>query len=158
MKFTTKVVIAQPRQRVLELIMDPYRLSQWQPGIKSVDLLTGHKDRPGARSRVVFELRGIRLEAIETVVKRQPPEVFSATYEARGVKNLVENRFYEEGAGQTRWVMHNTFEFSRLMSVGAIFVQDLIAKHTLEAMNWFKAFAESIDDLSVMTSDGSAAK
>lgn len=145
MRFTSKVVVARPRQRVLELLMDPQQLPKWQPGIKSVTLLSGEKDQPGARSRVVVETRGIRMELVETVVKRNSPDEFSSTFEARGVKNLVQNRFYEDGPAQTRWVMENTFEFKGLMSIVGTFIHDAIAKETLESMNRFKSFAESLD-------------
>jgi uncharacterized protein YndB with AHSA1/START domain len=142
MRFSSEVVINRPRGRVLELMTNPENTPQWQPGIQSIKLLSGEEDRVGARSRVVFETHGIRLEMIETIVERNPPDGFVSTFEARGVKNLVANRFYEEGPGKTRWVMDNSFEFSGLMSFAAVFIHDLLAKQTLESMKRFKTFAE----------------
>ena len=97
MNFTTQVVINRPRPHVLELISNPDNLTVWQPGLKSVELLAGKKNQIGARSRITFEFRGLRLEMIETVVAYEPPELFSSTYAAKGVRNLVENRFFAEG-------------------------------------------------------------
>ena len=142
MKFTSQVAIDRPRQRVLELLLDTNNISQWQQGIRSFELLSGSRDQVGARSRVVFEMRGVRLEMIETVIQYRPPDLFASTFEARGVKNLVENRFYEDGAGRTRWVMDNTLEFKGMMSVLGVFIHDTVTKQTLESMSRFKMFAE----------------
>lgn len=142
MKFTSQVAIDRPRKRVLELMTDTNNISHWQQGVRSIELLSGSRDQVGARSRVVFEMRGVRLEMIETVVQHRPPDLFASTFVARGVKNLVENRFYEDQAGRTRWVMDNTFEFSGMMSVLAVLIHDYVTKQTLESMSRFKMFAE----------------
>jgi uncharacterized membrane protein len=142
MKFTSQVAIDRPRQRVLELMTDTNNISQWQQGVRSIELLSGTRGQVGARSRVVFEMRGVRLEMIETVVQYRPPDLFASTFEARGVKNLVENRFYEDGAGRTRWVMDNTLEFKGMMSVLGVFIHDTVTKQTLASMSRFKMFAE----------------
>jgi uncharacterized membrane protein len=142
MKFTSQVAIDRPRQRVLELMTDTNNLAQWQQGVRSIELLSGSRDQVGARSRVVFEMRGVRLEMIETVVQYRPPDLFASTFEARGVKNLVENRFYEDGVGRTRWMMDYTFEFKGMMSVLSVFIHDTMTKQTLASMSHFKMFAE----------------
>ena len=142
MKITSEITIDQPRSRVVELITNPDNTPKWQSGIQSIELLSGAKDQVGARSRVVVELNGFRLELIETVVQRRPPDLYASAFEARGVKNTVVNRFYEAGPEQTRWVMENTFQFGVLMAVVGVFIRDLIAKQTVELMRRFKSFAE----------------
>ena len=143
MNFTTQVVISRPRPHVLELISNPDNLTVWQPGLKSVELLAGKKNQIGARSRITVEFRGLRIEMIETMVANEPPELFSSIYAAKGVKNLVENRFFAEGPGSTRWVIANNFKFSGLMSVIGVFLQDSISQQNRESMQRFKEFAES---------------
>ncbi len=142
MSFATQIMIDLPRPRVIELISDPRNLPEWQPGIKGVELVTGASNTVGARSRVVFDFRGVRLEMLETIVAYAPPEKFSALYEARGVKNLVENLFFADGPAKTRWVLSNTFTFSGLMSFVSPFVLDSVPQQNREAMQRFKAFAE----------------
>jgi hypothetical protein len=127
---------------VLELIRNPDNIAQWQPDVQSVELLVGERDQIGAKSRVVFEMRGFRLEMVETIVEHSPPDLFSSVYEARGVRNRVENRFFEDGPEQTRWVMANSFKFSGLMSFVEIFLRDVVPSQNLESMNRFKSFAE----------------
>ncbi|MFN8496941.1 MAG: SRPBCC family protein [Anaerolineae bacterium] len=143
MVFTTQITIARPRQRVLELIRNPDNLPKWQPGLLSVELISGEKDQVGAKSRVIYEMRGIRLPVTETIIKHAPPDVFVSAYESRGVKNVSENRFFEDGPDATRWVLINDFRFTGFMSVMGLFFQDTVPKQTLESMKRFKAFAES---------------
>ena len=142
MNFTTQITINRPRQRVVELIRNPDNIAKWQPGLQSVELLAGEQDQVGARSRIVFEMRGLRLELIETIVEHSPPDRFSSVFEARGVRNRVENRFFEDGPDQTRWVMANSFKFTGLMSVVGLFLHDFVPHQSLESMNRFKQFAE----------------
>jgi hypothetical protein len=50
---------------------------------------------------------------IETIIECDIPEEFSATYEAKGVKNGGGgggNRFYEKGPEETRWAMVSELE------------------------------------------------
>ena len=142
MNFTTQITINRPRQRVVELIRNPDNIAQWQPGVQSVELIYGERDQIGARSRVVVDMKGVRLEMIETVVKHSPPDLFASAFEARGVRNLVENRFIEEDSDKTRWVMTNAFRFTGLMSLLGLFLDDVVPKQTFESMNRFKIFAE----------------
>ena len=50
MNFTTQIVINRPRDRVVELMRNPDNIPKWQPGLQSVELLSGEKDQVGARS------------------------------------------------------------------------------------------------------------
>ena len=80
---------------------------------------------------------------VETIVAFAPPDmVRCACYEAKGVQNLVENRFFADGPAKTRWVLSNSFTFSGLMSFVSPFVQDSVPQQNRDAMQRFKAFAE----------------
>lgn len=144
MKITSEITIARPRARVIELITDPRNTPEWQPGIKRIELLSGIQDEVGARSRVIFEFSGMQIEVVETVVQRQVPDLIVSSFEARGVKNTVVNRFYDMGAGQTRWVMDNTLQFGGAMALVGVFVRGVIAKQTTQSMERFKLFAEKM--------------
>jgi hypothetical protein len=87
-------------------------------------------------------MNGRRTEMVETILKRQFPDEFTATYDAKGVHNIVENHFYEGGAERTRWVMENEFTFSGFMKVIGFFMRSQFPKETLKGMNSFKEFAE----------------
>lgn len=143
MNFTTQIVINRPRDRVVELMRNPDNIAKWQPGLQTVELLSGEKDQVGARSRIVVDARGFRLELIETIVEHNPPERFASLFEARGVRNFVENRFIADGPDATRWVMANSFKFTGFMSLAGLFLRDFVPRQSLESMSRFKDFAES---------------
>jgi uncharacterized protein YndB with AHSA1/START domain len=141
-KFTSEVIVDRPRERVLELFTTPGNVPKWQPGVRESRLLSGQLGYPGARARVVIETHGLKLEMIETIVERRLPDVYTVRYDGRGFKNLVENCFYEDGPGRTRWVMSNTLEFSPLAAVASGVIKDILAKQNHESMKRFKAWAE----------------
>lgn len=84
MKFSSEVIINLPRDRVIELFDDPKNLKKWQPGLQSFEHLSSDPGKPGAKSRLVFDQGGRRIEMIETVTQRDLPDVFTRTYEAKG--------------------------------------------------------------------------
>jgi uncharacterized membrane protein len=144
MKYTSEVTIGLPREHVIELFDSPNNLLKWMPGLQRFEHLTGEEGQPGATSRLVFEQRGKRVEMIETIVRRDLPDEFTGTYETKGVKNLVANRFYEEGPQKTRWVMETEFTFSGPMKLMAPMMKGSFSKQTKEFMDRFKEFAESV--------------
>ena len=142
MKYTSEITIDLPRQRVIELFDSAENLAKWQPGLQSFEPLDGEPGQPGARSRLVYDENGRQVEMIETIVRRDLPDEFTATYEAKGVQNRVANCFVEEDTGHTHWVMENEFKFSGLMALMGLFMRGAIQKQTLKDMSRFKAFAE----------------
>jgi uncharacterized protein YndB with AHSA1/START domain len=142
MKSASEVVINLPRERVLELIMDPLNFPKWQPGVKTFQLLSGQQGHPGAKAKVVIESHGLKLEMTETIVERRLPDLYALRYEGKGVKNSVENRFFEEGPSRTRWVMVNTLEVGLMMKMAAPIINEIVGKQNHDSMKAFKAFAE----------------
>jgi carbon monoxide dehydrogenase subunit G len=142
MKTTSEVTINLPRQRVLDLIMDPANFPKWQPGVKTFQLLSGQQGHPGARAKVVIESHGMKLEMTETIIERRLPDLYALRYDGKGVKNTVENRFHEDGPGRTRWVMTNTLEVGLMMKMAAPIINEIISRQNHDSMKAFKAFAE----------------
>jgi carbon monoxide dehydrogenase subunit G len=142
MKTTHEITINLPRPRVLDLIMDPANFPKWQPGVKAFQLLSGAQGQPGARAKVVIESHGLKLDMVETIVERRLPDVYTLRYEGKGVKNIVENRFYEDGPDRTRWVLTNTVEVGLMMAMAAPVINEIIGKQNHDSMKAFKAFAE----------------
>ena len=144
MKSSYEIIINRPRQRVLDLIMDPANFPKWQFGVKTFQLLSGQQGQPGARAKVVIETHSVKLEMTETIVARQLPDLYSLRYEGKGVKNFVENRFYEDGPDRTRWTMTNTLEVGLMMAVAGPFINEIIGKQNHDSMKAFKNFAENV--------------
>ena len=145
MRYTSEVTIDLPRERVIELFDSAENLSKWQPGLMSFEHLAGEPGQPGARSRLVYDMNGRREEMVETIVARDFPDTFSATYEAKGVMNWIANRFHEADHHRTRWVMETEFKFKGWMMLMGLFMRGAFPKQTLNDMNRFKAFAEAAD-------------
>ena len=144
MKYTSEIVVNLPRDRVIELFDDPDNLKEWQPGLQSFEHVSGEQGQPGAKSRLVFNEGGRRIEMIETISRRDLPEEFSGTYETKGAKNWITNRFFEDGPDRTRWVAANEFQFSGFMRVMAVFMRGAFPRQSLEFMELFKKFAEGM--------------
>lgn len=142
MKYSCELIINLPRERVIELFDNPDNMPKWQPGLQSFEPISGEPGQPGAKSRLVYDMNGRRVEMVETIVSRNLPDEFSGTYEAKGVKNWIANYFYDEADDKTRWVMDSEFMFSGFMILLSLFMRGSFRKETQSTMFRFKAFAE----------------
>lgn len=142
MNYTAQIVIARPRERVVELIQDPEHLAAWQPGWRYGPMLIGEPNQVGSQRWVHVQMQGVRLEMVETILDYSPPEFYASAYLAKGVKNLVENRFYADSPDSTRWVMSNSFHFGGLMKFVGGLLGDIVPKQTVAAMQRVKQLAE----------------
>lgn len=147
MKFTVQIDIALPRDRVVELFDSADNLFKWQRGLKSFEHISGTPGQPGAKSRLVFKMGKRNFSLIETITKRALPDEFDGTYDAKGVHNIVRNRFIETGPSATRWVSECEFQFRGLMRIMAFLMKKAIPKQNLRFMQDFKAFAEHGTDV-----------
>lgn len=142
MQYTTEIEIALPREQVIELFDSEENLYKWQEGLKSFKHVSGEAGQPGAKSELVFQIGKRKIEMVETIVKRELPDVFSATFDAKGVHNLVENHFEDLDGERTKWVSHNEFQFKGFMKVIGFLMKGAFPKQSMKYMLDFKAFAE----------------
>ncbi len=142
MKYTCELVVNLPRQRMIELFDNPDHMYKWQPGLVSFEHTSGEAGQPGAKSKLLYDMNGRKMEMVETILTRNLPDEFYGTYEAKGVYNIIENHFSEDGPDRTRWVMETEFRFSGLMKVMAFFMGGVFRKQSMTHMNDFKKFAE----------------
>lgn len=145
MKYITEVAINLPRNKVIELFDNPDNMQKWQEGLKSFEHISGEPGQPGAKSKLVYDMNGRKIEMIETITERNLPDLFSGTYEAKGVFNIIQNKFIEESADKTKWITESEFQFSGFMKLMGLFMKSAFPKQTLKMMNDFKKFAESAD-------------
>lgn len=147
MKYTAEIMIRLPRQAVVELFGQSDKLSEWQPGLKSITHLEGTPGEEGARAELVYEGRKGDLVMTETIIKKQLPEQFHMIYRSRGVYNEVNNWFIEEEPGRTLWRTENMFRFSGIMRLLAPLMKQAFIHNTMLTMDRFKIFAEHPDKL-----------
>lgn len=143
MKYSCEVTIDAPRARVIELFDNSDNMVKWQEGLQDYEHLSGEPGQPGAKMRLGYDMKGRKVEMVETITSRNFPDEFSGTYEAKGVMNWVTNHFYEDGPDKTRWVMDTEFQLSGFMKLMGIFMRGAFPKQTQSMMNQFKAFAEN---------------
>ena len=126
------------------MFLDTQNLSKWQPDLISFESLGDQESRSvGAKTKQVHKMGKRQLEIIETITANNHPEEFSATYEAEGVWNLVENRFIEADEHKTKWVLDSEFKCTGIARLMAFFMPGMFKKQTLSYMNLFKNFAEN---------------
>lgn len=144
MKYSLEIEIDLPRARLVELFDNPDNLKRWQPELLSWEHLDDHPGEPGSRTKLLYKMGGREMEMIETIVKRNLPDEFTATYEATGVWNSVENYFIEVDSNTTSWVFGTEFKFSGLfMRIFANLFPKAFKKKSFQYMVQFKQFAES---------------
>jgi hypothetical protein len=142
MEYSVDLVIDLPRDRVIELFDSSENLDKWQAGLQEFTHLEGQAGQVGAKSKMLYDMNGRQVEMIETITHRAFPDRFAGTYEAKGVFNIVDNRFEDIDGKQTRWTNMNVFEFTGFMKLIGFFMKSSFPKETLKQMEAFKSFAE----------------
>jgi len=142
MKYTTEIEINQPVNKVIELFDNPDNMKLWMEGLQSFEPLSGTPGQPGAKSRLKFKMGKREIEIIETITTRNLPEEFSGTYEAKGVFNIVSNKFIPISGTKTKFVADHEFQFSGIMKVMGILMPGAFKKQSMKYLEKFKEFAE----------------
>jgi carbon monoxide dehydrogenase subunit G len=143
MKYTSEIEIDKPIDRVIELFDNPDLMGKWMEGLQSFEPISGKPGQVGAKSRLRFKIGKREIEMVETITVRQLPEEFSGTYEAKGVFNIVKNKFMALPGNRTRYVTEQEFQFSGFMKVIGLLMPGAFRKQSLKSLNDFKNFAEN---------------
>ena len=142
MQFHNEVIINQPLQKVIELFDNPDNLRHWQPSLVSFEHVRGEAGAPGAVSKLVYRMGKKEIEMIETIIERDLPRSFAATYEAKGVFNEVQNSFKALDENRTLYATETSFRFSGFMKVIGLLMPGAFRKQSQKFLEDFKAFAE----------------
>jgi len=142
--YTVEIEIDLPRDRVIELFDNPENLLKWQKGLQSFEPVSGEPGQPGAKSKLVFLNGKHRIELIETITERNLPDEFNGTYEWKGGRNTLRNRFIRLGPDRTRWECTCEYQFSSFMlKTMGLLLPGMFRKQHLSFLKSFKAFAEN---------------
>lgn len=143
MRFQLELEINKPRERVIELFLDPESLWEWQYSLVSMEQIAGEGREVGAKSRQIHKMGKRESEIIETITKHNYPDEFSAIYEGGGVRNLIENQFIELGPEKTKWIYTSDFSDSNIfIRIMAFFMPGSFKKLSIEFTELFKEFVE----------------
>ncbi len=141
--YEVEIEIKLPRERVIELFLDPNNLAKWQPDLINFEQISGESRQVGSQSKQIHKMGGREIEMIETIKTHNYPNEFSATYEADGIWNLIENHFFKVDNNKTRWVLNAEYKCSGIVvKLMSIFMPSVFKKQTLTFMNRFREFAE----------------
>ena len=158
MKYTVTIETALPRERVVHLLADPVHLPMWLRGLVLHEPLSGVHGQVGTKSRVVMQMGRQKIEAVETITRREPADLhgipkdsvvyFDREIVSDGVWNAARERLTEAGPETTIWVSENEFRFSSLlMGLVGFLMPGAFRKQSLQHMQDFKAFAEQGKDV-----------
>jgi carbon monoxide dehydrogenase subunit G len=142
MKYNMEIEIDLPVNKVIELFDNPENLKHWQPGLQSFEHISGTPGQPGAKSRLKYKMGKREVELIETITIRNLPEEFSGTYEAKGVLNIIKNKFVSLPGGKTRYITEQEFNFEGIMKLVGFVMPGAFRKESFKYLKQFKEFAE----------------
>jgi uncharacterized membrane protein len=143
MKYTIEIEIDKPIDKVVELFDNADNLKKWMEGLQSFEHISGTPGQPGAKSRLFFKMGKREVEMIETITVRNLPDELSSTYEAKGVFNIVKNRFEKVSENRTKYITENEFQFKGFMKIFAFLMPGAFKKQSYKYLELFKNFAES---------------
>ncbi|SHJ28187.1 SRPBCC family protein [Pseudozobellia thermophila] len=143
MKYTTKVTVNVPREEFIEKMDDPENMKHWQRGLKSFAFLSGKPGLEGSKMELHYKMGKREMVLIETVIKRNFPHEFHASYDAKNVHNIQKNYFEDIDGHSTEWISETEFQFSGfMMKAMGLLMPAAFKKQSLQYMQDFKAFAE----------------
>jgi hypothetical protein len=143
MKYTTEIEINQPIDKVIALFDNPENMSKWMQGLQSFEHLSGTPGQVGAKSLLRFKMGKRDLEMIETITVRNLPDEFSGNYEAKGVFNIVKNKFVKLSDNSTKYITENEFQMKGFMKLIGFLMPGAFKKQSYKYLLDFKNFAES---------------
>jgi hypothetical protein len=142
MKYSVSIVINLSREKVVELYDNPNNMKYWQEGFISCELQSGTARQEGAKSRLKYKMGKGEMEMMETIKKRDLPNSFSTTYEAKSVWNEVNDSFEALSDNSTRWLSQHEFRFSGFMKIIGFLMLGMFKKQSYKYLEDFKRFAE----------------
>ena len=146
MKFSCSVKINLPLEKVIELFDNPDNMKHWQDGFLSFEHLSGEAGQPGAKSRIMYNMNGRKMELIETITKRDLPNELSGIYVHKHMTNSMVNTFVSLSKDKTQWdaTIHYTQLNGFMIKMMAFLMPGMFKKQTQKWLNQFKEFAENV--------------
>ena len=143
MKYSTEIAIALPRRQLLDKLDKPENMKHWQRGLTRYEQLSGKGGQEGDKMELHYAMGKRNMVLIETIIRRNLPDEFHVTYDAKGVHNIQKNYFRELDDNNTLWVAESEFEFSGFfMKLMAFLMPGAFKKQSRKYAEDFKAFAE----------------
>ena len=144
MKFQCSVEIDLPIDKVVSLFDDPKNLPHWQDGFLGTEHISGTPGEPGTQTILSYLVGKKELDLTETIIVKNLPDEFIATYEAPAMTKTMTTRFTKLGESKTKYIADVEYtKFNGLIpKLMGLFMKGLFQKQTQKWLAQFKAFAE----------------
>ena len=142
MKYSCEIEINLPREKVNSLFDNPDNIYKWMHGLQSAKLISGNAGEAGAKTEMFFKTSKREITMVETITIKNLPDEFTATYEAKGVFNIVKNIFEVIDENTTKYITEQEFQFKGFMNLVAFLMPGVFKKESMKYLNDFKKFAE----------------
>ena len=142
MKYTNEIIINAPLSEFIEKMDNPENMKHWQRGLDSYEFVEGiEPGEEGGQMKMYYSKP--KMELLETIIKRDLPHEFHASYDTKGVRTINNNFFSETEDGKTKWVSEteviaDKFFFKLMMFV----MPGMFKKNSRTIMTDLKAFVE----------------
>jgi len=144
MKYTCKIIINQPIDKVVELWSNETHFKEWQDGFVKIEHLDSNKGEEGAKSKIYFDGKH-KFELLETILVNNLPTEKKGLYEHTHMTNTQSSRFKELSPTQTEYI--SEVEYTQFNGIMMKVMSKLFpGKFKAQSQKWmeqFKAFAES---------------
>jgi len=143
MIYTTEIKINLPIEQVIKKMDNVENLKHWQRGLVSVEHVMGTPGELGSKMKLNYKFGGRSMQLVETIIKRNFPNEFHATYDSKGMHNIQENYFEKTPDGLTKWISKSQFlPLTFLMRTMIMITPQMFRKQSQKYMQDFKNFAE----------------
>ncbi len=143
MKYSLNILINKPLEQVVHAFDNQDNLYKWMEGLQNVETISGEPGKVGAKSKMLFKMGKREIEMIETIKRIEFPRLFVATYDAKGVFNVIENVFEKVDGNVTRYTTLQEFRFKGFMKIIAFLFPGSFKKQSYKYLEDFKKFVEN---------------
>ena len=142
MRYTCNLPIDKNINDVIALFDNPDNLTAWMEGLQKFEHISGTPGEPGAKSHLTFLHKGREMVLTETILERDLPRVFKASYESPMGYNEVAASFEKIDDNTTQYSTDNYFKLKGVMKFMAPLMKGAFKKQSMKYLHAFKAFAE----------------
>ena len=144
MKFSCRVDISAPLDKVVQAFDSSENLKYWQDGFVSYEHLNGIAGQQGAQAKMIYKIGRRDMVLTETILKNDLPREFNGRYDFKEGSNTMSNRFEIIDRHNSRWIAD--IEYTRMdsfmMKMMSKIMPGMFRKRTQKWMDQFKVFVE----------------
>lgn len=144
MRFTCKVEINAPREKVVEAFLDNEKQKQWQDGFIGKEQISGEPFQKNAVAMMKYKRGNGVMELKETILLNELPDEFSGLYEHKHMINTMTSRFTSIDGEKTLFEakIHYMQTFGLMPKLMMKLFPGMMKKQTQKWLDQFKAAVE----------------